>query len=227
MAWTKDGNIKGPPGSAAGDPLYKTAVPASVTNTTVATAVATIPIPAGALGTDQAIDVTVCGTYQNTSGSTPTLTLTLALGGTTMYADVSAAKTSGAALHPFQLTARLYAAGSASAQGITGTFFMGTLVSATTGIGDLATVPAAATGIFTPFAGSAAVDSTAVQNLVLTAKHSVANAATTLMITHVEAHVAGQGPKGDTGAAPWTQITQAAYDALSPPDANTLYVIVG
>jgi hypothetical protein len=26
---------------------------------------------------------------------------------------------------------------------------------------------------------------------------------------------------------PWVQLTQAAYDALSPPDANTLYVVVG
>jgi len=25
----------------------------------------------------------------------------------------------------------------------------------------------------------------------------------------------------------WVQLTQAAYNALSPPDANTLYIIVG
>lgn len=40
-----------------------------------------------------------------------------------------------------------------------------------------------------------------------------------------------KGDTGDTGAAGsdavWVQITQAAYDALSPPDAGTLYVIVG
>lgn len=48
------------------------------------------------------------------------------------------------------------------------------------------------------------------------------------------------GPTGPTGAAgatgaqgaqgipgPWTQITQAAYNALSPPNASTLYVIIG
>lgn len=29
------------------------------------------------------------------------------------------------------------------------------------------------------------------------------------------------------GIAPWVEITQAAYDALDPPDPNTLYVIVG
>jgi len=34
-----------------------------------------------------------------------------------------------------------------------------------------------------------------------------------------------QGPVGPPGL--WTQITQAAYDALTPPDPNTLYVIVG
>jgi len=30
-----------------------------------------------------------------------------------------------------------------------------------------------------------------------------------------------------SGATTWVQITQAAYNALSPPDANTLYVVVG
>ena len=45
------------------------------------------------------------------------------------------------------------------------------------------------------------------------------------------------GPTGATGATgaqgvqgipgPWTQITQAAYNALSPPNAATLYVIIG
>ena len=40
-----------------------------------------------------------------------------------------------------------------------------------------------------------------------------------------------EGPIGLTGAdgtdAVWTEITQAAYDALSPPNASTLYVVVG
>ena len=38
--------------------------------------------------------------------------------------------------------------------------------------------------------------------------------------------VAGaQGPQGPPGQ--WTQLTQAQYDALSPPNPTTLYVIVG
>jgi hypothetical protein len=32
-------------------------------------------------------------------------------------------------------------------------------------------------------------------------------------------------PPGPPG--PWTQITQAAYNALSPPNPATLYVIIG
>jgi hypothetical protein len=38
-----------------------------------------------------------------------------------------------------------------------------------------------------------------------------------------------KGDKGDTGTAGalWTQITQAAYNALSPPNPTTLYVIIG
>lgn len=36
------------------------------------------------------------------------------------------------------------------------------------------------------------------------------------------------GPPGDEGPpGEWTQVTQAAYDALSPPDPDILYVIVG
>ena len=31
-----------------------------------------------------------------------------------------------------------------------------------------------------------------------------------------------EGPPG-----PWAQLTQAEYNALAPPDPNTLYVIVG
>jgi Collagen triple helix repeat (20 copies) len=34
-----------------------------------------------------------------------------------------------------------------------------------------------------------------------------------------------QGPQGNPGQ--WVQLTQAQYNALSPPDANTLYVIIG
>jgi hypothetical protein len=36
------------------------------------------------------------------------------------------------------------------------------------------------------------------------------------------------GPPGPAGPpGPWTQITQAAYNALTPPNPATLYVIVG
>jgi hypothetical protein len=37
-----------------------------------------------------------------------------------------------------------------------------------------------------------------------------------------------EGPAGPAGpAGEWTQVTQAEYDALSPPDPATLYVIIG
>jgi len=36
------------------------------------------------------------------------------------------------------------------------------------------------------------------------------------------------GPPGPIGPpGQWTQMTQAEFDALDPPDPNTLYVIVG
>lgn len=36
-----------------------------------------------------------------------------------------------------------------------------------------------------------------------------------------------QGPQGVQGIpGPWTQVTQAQYDALSPPDPATLYIVI-
>lgn len=36
------------------------------------------------------------------------------------------------------------------------------------------------------------------------------------------------GVPGQDGAdATWTQVTQAEYDALAPPDPGTLYVVIG
>ena len=36
------------------------------------------------------------------------------------------------------------------------------------------------------------------------------------------------GPPGPQGeAAVWTEMTQAEYNALTPPDPDTLYIIIG
>lgn len=35
------------------------------------------------------------------------------------------------------------------------------------------------------------------------------------------------GPTGPAGNGTWTQMTQAAYNALTPKDPNILYVIIG
>lgn len=37
----------------------------------------------------------------------------------------------------------------------------------------------------------------------------------------------GRGPRGLAGEdATWVQVTQSEYDALNPPNPNTLYIIV-
>jgi hypothetical protein len=47
------------------------------------------------------------------------------------------------------------------------------------------------------------------------------------VISHAFAGPQGAtGPAGTPGAL-WTQITQAAYNALAPPNPTTLYVIIG
>jgi hypothetical protein len=46
-----------------------------------------------------------------------------------------------------------------------------------------------------------------------------------IIVQPVPGPVGPQGPKGDPGQ--WMQITQAAYNALNPPDPAILYVIVG
>ena len=50
-------------------------------------------------------------------------------------------------------------------------------------------------------------------------------ALTTLVEVEAPAEAALVEVPGPPG--PWAQLTQAEFDALSPPDPNTLYVIVG
>jgi hypothetical protein len=55
--------------------------------------------------------------------------------------------------------------------------------------------------------------------------------------TGPQGEVGPQGPVGETGPqgvqgeqgppGSWTQVTQAEYDALSPPDPTVLYVVIG
>lgn len=44
------------------------------------------------------------------------------------------------------------------------------------------------------------------------------------LIVVASGNIGPQGPPGPQGE--WVSLTQAEYDALSPPDPNTLYVIV-
>lgn len=119
----------------------------------------TIVLPSGLFLTGKQLRVRCGGNYLSNSG-VPTWTLTIAYGGTTMFADATAATAAGAARGAWLVEFVLNAVSNTS-QTIDGTAIFqtpGVKTAPTTGTaGDLAVV----TAVVTPFRGTAAVDSDA------------------------------------------------------------------
>lgn len=127
----------------------------------------TVTLPSGLFLSGKQLHVKCGGNYLLNSG-VPTATLTIAYGGTTMFADPSTAAVAGTNRGAWDLDFILNASGNAT-QTLVGMLSMSdtngntSKVAATTGIGDLADVPTAYTNdpINTPIRGTAAVDSDA------------------------------------------------------------------
>ncbi|MGH7343154.1 MAG: hypothetical protein ACREKH_21920, partial [Candidatus Rokuibacteriota bacterium] len=149
--------------------IYKTTT-AETTNTTAAAvnildkANAGVVIPNGLFLSGRVLRVRIGGNILFNSG-TPTLTLTVIYGGTTMFADASVASVADADRRAWMLDLMIVAQGNAD-QALFGSLFLQPLdilvaAAATTGIGDLATASTSNRLGTVPFAGSAAVDSDA------------------------------------------------------------------
>ena len=161
--------------------LKKTTTPVTFNTTAVIQTYFTLTVPNGLFLTGKIIRVRCGGTFLVNSG-TPTLTLTIAYGGTTLFADVTVAGAidadRGAWFLDFDLRAQAN-----NDQEVVGflTFspVIAQRVAATTGIGEMALSATAANNPHqTPFKGAAVVDSDAAnRDLTVRWTMSVSNVA--------------------------------------------------
>lgn len=161
---------RGGSGSGGGAPMLLKKVVAAVTfNTSVAAnTFFSVTLPSGLFLTGQTVHVEIGGTMLFNSG-TPTLTLSVQYGGTTMFQDVGTAAVASAVRIPWRLEFDLCARGNVS-QTLNGCFMLGQISAKTApanGTGELL-LPAAVANLemSVPFNGTAAVDSDAADRLL-------------------------------------------------------------
>lgn len=167
-------------------PINIASVGQSTTNTTATIfTIATITIPNGLLLTNRQVHVRCAGNYLSNSG-TPTWTLTVSFGGTTMFADATAATTADADRGAWDLDLILNAV-SSSSQTLNGHVRFqtpGAKTAATTGVGDMAVT----THVAAPIRGTAAINANAGNNdLLIRWTMSVSNVAVETVTDFCEA----------------------------------------
>jgi len=145
-----------------------------------------VVIPSGLFLAGRILRVRIGGNLLVNSG-TPTLTLTVIYGGTTMFADATVVSAADADRRAWMLDMLLVAQGN-SDQALFGSLFLQPIdiavaAAATTGIGDMATANTSNRLGTVPFAGSAAVDSDAAdRTLQVRFTYNVANAADEVVV---------------------------------------------
>lgn len=167
--------------------IYKTTVAETTNNTAAAIqalfkANSGVSIPNGLFLSGKTLRVRMGGNMLVNSG-TPTITLTIAYGGTTMFSDVSATATADVDRRAWWLTFDIMAQGN-SDQALVGAFDTAAVAGGTapaTGTGDVW----AHTHTAGAFSGAAAVNSDAADSLLsVQITFSVANAANELVVEH-------------------------------------------
>lgn len=145
---------------ASTGPLVIKATTSAVTNnsTNAIRTYASVVLPSGLMAAGRIVRFRCGGNYLSNSG-TGTWTLTIAYGGTTMFADATAATTADADRGAWLVEGELAAVTSSSEKLVGRVTFQtpGAKTAATTGIGDMAVT----THVNSPFRGTAAVDSDA------------------------------------------------------------------
>lgn len=170
--------------------IYRTTAAETTNNTSAAVNILDktnggVSIPSGLFLAGSILRVRIGGNILLNSG-TPTLTLTVIYGGTTMFADATIASVADADRAAWNLELVVVAQGNAD-QALFGDLWLQPIdaarVAATTGIGDLAFASTSNRLGAIPFAGSAAVDSDAGnRTLQVQFTMSVANAANEVVV---------------------------------------------
>lgn len=149
-------------------------------NTTAETTLYTYTVKANTLGTDRAIRLNIRGTFRIETSCT--LTLRIKFGATTMWADVTPSRTAVAGvIGSWMLDVTLQASGATNSQKLGGDLYLGNLIAATNGNGDMSQAEGAAGNLANSCApyGTAAIDSTADAAFVVTVQMSAGNASST------------------------------------------------
>lgn len=171
--------------------IYKTTAVETTNNTSAAINIldktnSGVSIPNGLFLAGRTLRVRIGGNLLVNSG-TPTLTLTVIYGGTTMFADTTVVSVADADRRAWMLDLDIVAQGD-SDQALFGSLFLQPIdiavaAAATTGIGDMATANTSNRLGTIPFAGSAAVDSDAAnRTLQVQFTYNVANAANEVVV---------------------------------------------
>jgi hypothetical protein len=174
--------------------LDRAAVANNIVNTSAETTMYSFSVPGNTLGTTQAITFTCFGDYLNNTGITPTFTLRIKYGATTLYQDDTGVIRSDPNRRPFYMNMTLANQNATNSQVLGGCFQLQETDGATTGIGDLGSANAsslnwgafnwgagtwgATSALFTantPVYSTSAEDSTSAKTFAVTIQHSTAD----------------------------------------------------
>lgn len=152
-------------------PLARSVTDVDVTNTTTETNMFTYTVPAGLLGTNRILRLSLLGTYVANS-VTPTMSFRVYYGATLMYADTIFGLGATAFLGGWEFIFHLSARNATNVQELNARLLFGNRAACVTGIGDLGS---SSSGAAHPIEGTAAEDSTTALDLRVTAQWSGAN----------------------------------------------------
>jgi len=158
--------------------LEKSGTTAGPNNSTAEVTLYSYVVKANLLGASRGLWCTIYGRFLLNSG-TPTVTIRIKFGASTLYSEVTASLATDADEAAFEISFILQNTAS-NAQRLSGYAHLGNRVAATTGFGDLTTLDGAAgnIGVSNPISGvDGTLDTTSDQTLDITAQLNVANAA--------------------------------------------------
>jgi len=145
----------------------------SVVSTNIETTLVTHAITGGSLSTNRQIQFLIIGDVTNNTGAGQTFVFRVKYGATTLFDDATTSLAASGTARAFHLHATIVALGATNSQMLSMTLRISGQTGTTAGLGDLGDAAGVAGAVAS---GTAAIDSTANQNLVVTAQPSTSSA---------------------------------------------------
>ena len=155
-----------------------------------------LTITGGSIGANGTLRAFLAGDFKNSTGSNQTITLSIVLGGTTLWSSITTTLATAANRHNWIMEFNITNCGAQNSQFLTGVWYYSTSNAAITGLGDLATVATAAAGpSVVPFGsnGKTTVDTASNQTLTVTALLSANSANLSIRREYASFELVGQG----------------------------------